>query len=246
MTGHATEGSFSDLCMTHLNKTAVLVEFLKNESKGLALNIGCGAGLQTKKLADAGFEVISTDISLDLLKLVDGKAILADASHLPFKESKFDYVVCMDVLEHLDDDDSCIDNMHYIMKSSGKLLLSIPMLNYPVIYDPINKIRTWLKMKPLPIGLWAWEHKRLYTEEQILKKLEERFSIIEKRKMSFFFVALFENYLPYLFSYKIKLKSSSKPPIFLKKLAEIVCKVDDKIFLEDLGYINLALKAKPI
>src|SRR3989344_383493 len=51
-----------------LNKTAVLVEFLKNESKGLALNIGCGAGLKTKKLADAGFEVISTDISLDLLK----------------------------------------------------------------------------------------------------------------------------------------------------------------------------------
>ena len=249
MTGHASEGSFSDLCLTHINKTATLLYFLKAEKKGLVLNVGCGAGLQSKKLIGNGFDVISVDFDLNLLKSaqkVCDKVVWADASHLPFKENKFDYITCIDVLEHLDDDDACISEMRYVVKTTGKLLLSVPMLNYPFVYDPINKIRTWLKIKPLPIGLWAWEHKRLYEEKQILAKINLKFEVIEKRKISSFLVALFENYIPYLFSYKIKLNGGSKIPNFLKDTANIVCKADEKLFIEELGYINLAFKARPI
>ncbi|MEK6923189.1 MAG: class I SAM-dependent methyltransferase [Nanoarchaeota archaeon] len=249
MTGHAAEGGFSDLCMTHINKTAILLEFLKNEKNGLVLNVGCGSGMQTKKMLEKGFYVISVDFDINLLKeaqKITNNIVLADAVHLPFKESKFDYVTCMDVLEHLDKDDDCIEEIYYVIKSSGKFILSVPMLNYPFVYDPINKIRSWASLKPIPIGLWAWEHKRLYKDEQIAEKIKFRFNIIERKKLSSFFVALFENYLPYMFSYKIKLKRSGNPPRIFKKFTNFICKVDEKYFLENMGYINLALKARPI
>ena len=249
MTGQAADGSASDLCMTHINKTSVLLEFLRIEKKGLVLNVGCGAGQQTKKMIEAGFNVISTDLDIILLKeaqKITNNIVLADAEHLPFKESVFDYVVCMDVLEHLNDDNKCIVDIYDVIKSSGKFILSVPMLNYPFVYDPINRIRTSLNLKPIPIGLWAWEHKRLYDEEQITGKINSKFDIIEQKKISSFFVALFENYIPYIFSYKIKLKRIGSPPKILKKLANTICKIDEKYFFENMGYINLALKTRPI
>lgn len=69
------------------------------------LDVGCGKGVYAEFLAERGFEVLGIDSETNLLPR-RGKAsyAVADVYSLPFKDSSFDTVLCLDVLEHLEDD----------------------------------------------------------------------------------------------------------------------------------------------
>ncbi len=229
------------ICPTHIEKTNTLIEFISDEKPGLLLNAGSGQGLHTNLLKSLSHNVISFDTDFDLVK--DSKpAVVASMSHMPFKSKKFDYVVCIDVLEHVKEDKLGLDELKRVAKKNSKLILSVPMRDYPFIYDPINKIRIALGMKPADLGLYSWGHYRLYSEKEFLNEIERRFSITDIRKRSSFFIALFENYIPYLLTYKFKLRNKVKSGKFTQQFANLVCKLDRKLFLERLGYINLILK----
>lgn len=96
-----------------------------------ALEFGCAAGVASKLLADSGYSVTSTDISLYAVqkakKLYSNIHFLKHDIQDPFiSKTKYDLVLALDVIEHLENPERAIKNMHNLIKSKGLVLCSTP------------------------------------------------------------------------------------------------------------------------
>lgn len=65
--------------------------------RGRVLDLGCGAGFLEKFLPG----IVVLDIDLENLRKAKGIRVLADGAHLPFKDSAFDTVFCIDFIHLL-------------------------------------------------------------------------------------------------------------------------------------------------
>jgi len=78
-----------------------------SQSGALALDAGCGVGVYSSMLASKGFTVMGIDASFGMLKkakaLVKGDNVFfirGSITRLPFRQSEFDLIVCVDTLHH--------------------------------------------------------------------------------------------------------------------------------------------------
>ena len=53
--------------------------------------------------------------------------IAADLCRLPFYDSMFDFIILMQILEHIGDDTAALRECHRILKSDGKVIITIPI-----------------------------------------------------------------------------------------------------------------------
>jgi SAM-dependent methyltransferase len=94
------------------------------------LDLGCAQGILSYFLRARGGWWVSTD--LDLTNLRSSQALLGEnfvqmgAPALPFRNGAFDGVVCLDYLEHVDDDDGTLAEIRRVLKPGGTLLLITP------------------------------------------------------------------------------------------------------------------------
>lgn len=72
------------------------------------------------KIREYGNNVVSTDL---MMSNVDTKA---DITCLPFKDDKFDVIICSHVLEHVTNDRSAISEIKRVMSLSGYALIMVP------------------------------------------------------------------------------------------------------------------------
>jgi SAM-dependent methyltransferase len=95
----------------------------------LVLNIGCGPGA-TSRLASEFGEVVSMDYSHDALSYTRERGMnllsRADCVALPMRDSSCDLVLCLDVMEHIEDDRAFADEMMRVLVPGGRLLLTVP------------------------------------------------------------------------------------------------------------------------
>ena len=96
------------------------------------LDIGCYDGYFLSTLD--GIESYGIDNDIEALKIASNKvnfAISHDISNkqLPFAKDSFDFVVCMEVLEHLKDPDKLMVEIRRVVKAFGTVLISIPNEN---------------------------------------------------------------------------------------------------------------------
>lgn len=109
------------------------------------MDFGCGPGLYFESIMKYAPELyMATDYSANYLKQVevlgDGyancKTCLLDlmSTSLPKRlvKQQFDYAFCFDVLEHIQDDEKALQNIHRIMTSNGTglLFLRVPALQF--------------------------------------------------------------------------------------------------------------------
>lgn len=97
--------------------------------RGNALEVGCGEGVITEKLAQRWARVVGLDLPDPGLRAEwrdrPGPTYLhADAQRLPFADGQFDVVVAAEVLEHLPDPERGLAEMARV--ASGSLVLSVP------------------------------------------------------------------------------------------------------------------------
>jgi ubiquinone/menaquinone biosynthesis C-methylase UbiE len=98
----------------------------KNENK--ILNIGCGTGGTIPILEKYG-EVVNVDISSEALKFLRQKGYKGtkvSGNGLPFEDNEFDFVVALDVLEHIDQDREALNEWHRVLKPGGQLMITVP------------------------------------------------------------------------------------------------------------------------
>lgn len=94
------------------------------------LELGAGDGVQTSALREVFAEVTPIDIAPS--GEVDG-LIVADASSLPFVDGYFDLVFSSNVLEHVEDLDSCLAEMKRVLAPGGIMVHSMPTGTWKVI-----------------------------------------------------------------------------------------------------------------
>ncbi len=104
------------------------------------LDLGSGEG-GTSKILSKKNDVISFDLSKERLQrqVKDHfQKVCGDSAFLPFKDKLFDVIVLQDVIEHIPDNESMINSLHFLLKEGGIIYLSTPnkfsVLN--VVADP--------------------------------------------------------------------------------------------------------------
>ena len=103
------------------------------------LEVGCGTGGVSLYLASQGFRVAAVDrqqYDSDALPAARRFAVThkiglnlaqADAAALPFDPDSFDCVVCSNVVEHLDDPDGALGEIHRVLKPGGLAFVDFPL-----------------------------------------------------------------------------------------------------------------------
>jgi ubiquinone/menaquinone biosynthesis C-methylase UbiE len=127
------------------------------------LDAGCGTAYGSRLLADAGAtEVVGVDLDEDLLNSVrpsmPSSVILetADVNKLPYDRARFDLVVCFEVLEHLGDVGTALDELRRVLAPEGLIAASTPNRH---TYPPGNP-----------------HHVREFTPDEFEELLQSRFT----------------------------------------------------------------------
>ena len=105
-----------------------VVEILENEPRMKLLELGAGTGELANQVKGKGFEVVAQDIDEKLFRYKDKIEFMqGDLNQgLPFADSSFDYVVMLEVIEHLKNPFFVLKEINRILKPHGILLISTP------------------------------------------------------------------------------------------------------------------------
>lgn len=105
------------------------------------LDIGCGEGYVSVKLAEKCKKVVGFDINAEDLKLAEDKKsrskykdkitfVPGDVLKLPFPDKSFDLVGMLDVLPHIEKDREAMEEIARVLRPSGRVVITTPW-QYP-------------------------------------------------------------------------------------------------------------------
>ena len=220
------------------------------------LDVGCGNGLISMSIGKSGHNVLGIDISEKAIKkaiekndLPNVNFAVAGAEQLSESETRYDAVICSEVLEHLNEPADLLKYIYKSMKDEGILIVTVPngkgpretLITKPVIamqkkdnwvWAFVKKIKAMLGYKGTTLQSDADDltHIQFFTIKS-LKKLAEQnaFTIKKFGKTNFL-----ENVFPFSFATK-KIK-------FLQK---IDCAIADMLpYNFTCGFVSVWQKNK--
>ena len=236
------------------------------------LHIGCGDGYLDSYLSGRFFSVMGVDINFVELQSASimnaGRNVgyvLIDGFILPFQESSYDEIVCIDVLEHAEDDVLLVREMSRVLKKGGGLTITVPNADYPLTFDPINYLLEVSTGRHLPLGMWGFGHRRLYNVESLSGLLESvGLTIVGVTRMSYSLIGFIEN--AYLLNIVQPFSKSSasnlalgtevdsrgvwrkvialEPPALLKAARDLGIRLDKALFDGSRSSINFLVRAQ--
>ncbi len=105
----------------------IVLEFLSAQKRGAVLDAPSGQGGLTKALEDLGFKVFAGDLKRENMIYRNGRRIQLDLNGvLPFKGRSFDYAVCAEGIEHLENPHQLIKEFSRVLRADGSLLVTTP------------------------------------------------------------------------------------------------------------------------
>jgi len=93
------------------------------------LDVGCGTGRYAKRFEDLGARIVGIDVSIKMIHVAKSKTrmasyVVADASHLPFKDNIFHIVLSALVLNHIKNLSFFLTEMLRTCRTGGKQIMS--------------------------------------------------------------------------------------------------------------------------
>src|SRR3989338_17189 len=144
---------------------------ITNARKGKIIEIGCGGGVMSSRLAKQGYQVSVLDISRNALDVTrknfgkigaEGKFIRADLFDMKLKKERYDIVWNQGVIEHFDDINGAIKSMDGLVKKQGYLVIFVPAYNSPLHF--FYRILSFLRLK----SLWPVDDQIFFRKNQLL------------------------------------------------------------------------------
>ena len=168
---------------------------------GIVLEIGSGEGYGIIELASKADKYIAIDkydspIEHDLKEQNKVEFHKMNVPPLRFDDNSVDYVVSFQVIEHIQDDEKFVKEIHRVLKPGGKLILSTPNILMSLSrnpwhireYDP-TEMKDILKTSFSDINM-----KGVYGNEKVMKYYEKNKKSVENiRKWD---ILNLEQYLP--------------------------------------------------
>lgn len=149
------------------------------------LEIGSGLGLLGKGIREeAGnknIKYFGVELACNPAKKSKNwiEPVQADAIHLPFTKNSFDHIVSTDVLEHVADDTTALEEIYRVLKPGGKAFL--------VIADPsearFDKVSGHIRRSQENSDVPYWEKKLLETGFKVLGKNSQKYRSRDWRRI---------------------------------------------------------------
>ena len=200
---------------------APLFKKIKKHIKGQPeiLDAGCGEGNISLLLAKNNSRVWGIDISKEAIVSAKKKMkmlglqnrvtfLIEDLERLTLNK-KFDVVVCIEVLEHIKNDNQSIENLFSHLKNKGLAIITVPSKN-----APLYRLK-FIKKYDMEVG-----HLRRYDEKTLTNKLKRagfEQIILEKTE------GIFRNFLFFTSSGKLLLKFANRFLLISKIFEKIDC-----------------------
>jgi SAM-dependent methyltransferase len=104
-----------------------VVGILEKERRGALLDVPAGEGALAARLIAAGFAVSCCDLYIEIFRL-DGVSIRRGDLNgdLPFADRSFDYVTCLEGLEHIENPQQAMREFARLLRPGGTVIVSIP------------------------------------------------------------------------------------------------------------------------
>lgn len=117
------------------------------------LDAGCGSGRNMVDLALIG-PVTGLDIDEPTVALAQardvGEVVHGSITEMPFAAERFEFAICTDVIEHIEDDALALRELHGVLAPGGLLLVTVPA--YKALWGEHDVIN---------------QHKRRYTRRSL-------------------------------------------------------------------------------
>lgn len=101
---------------------------------GHVLENGCGVGVYLARLAQSGGTVVGLDFEFKRLRqahILAENVLGAAGEALPFHSNSFDMILSHEVLEHVQDDRTCVLEMVRVLRVGGRIIIFVPNRGYP-------------------------------------------------------------------------------------------------------------------
>ena len=210
-----------------------ILEWLDPKEGERILDIACGAGELSLKIAENGCEVYGVDRSVNAINsaklLAEREKIecefkVGNAEDLPYPDGYFDKVVCSSALEHFKDDVKALKEMSRVLKQNVSVVLTTDSFNYPISVE--------LKEKHSEVAYVV----NYYTQEKLKDQFEKSgFKMIRSMYL------LNSRITSFFFKIGIKKKWSGISWMVISFIAYPLCLVSDRLFgIKDRGYTLIA------
>lgn len=146
-------------------RNRIIIRFIRKyfpDAKNF-MEVGCGTGFVLAGLNRAfpsmaltGTEIYSKGLSYAASRLPQGTALLQmDGRKIPFTD-EFDLIGAFDCLEHIEEDETVLKEMHRALKPGGGVIFSVPQ--HPFMWSANDD---------------AAFHKRRYTRNELQQKMQK-------------------------------------------------------------------------
>ena len=218
---------------TYRHIVAVLDKFCLKKN---VLDIGSGVGTLDFYLALHGKTILGIETSHKAVKIANRslknfnlenkiKFIQEDFFKLNLNKT-FDFVICSEVLEHLQDDQAAIKKIYGLIKKNGLVMITVPSEN-----APLSKLGVIKKFDQIS------GHLRRYSLDNLILLLEKNnFKVIYTQKTE----GIWRNSL-YVFKLNLIIKLANKFPF----LSDLITWLDN-LSLKLLGESQLIIVAKAV
>lgn len=123
------------------------------------LDFGCGNGELLSRVGRKFRRVVGVDATEASVEITrrrlagHPKAVIYKYSgEMPVEKGRFDYVTCMDVLEHLEEPEKALREIKRLMPPGGRLIVSVPNW-YDFIYSKVLRLNAYHLHAHTP---WGW------------------------------------------------------------------------------------------
>ena len=175
---------FNPIRISYIRDNIIKTLKLENKKRPLEkvkiLDIGCGGGLLSEPMRRLGAEVIGIDASDKNIKVaklhakknnLDIKYICSSPEKLNIK-SKFDVILNMEIVEHVEDIDFFLKSCSKLLKKNG--LMFVATINKTLKSYIFAIVGAEYVLRWLPIGTHEWEK---FVKPEDLKKILMKYDL---------------------------------------------------------------------